>query len=191
MCAASREQNMKKKLLRTAYHEAGHAVASLLVGIHTKRVTVKPSVGSLGHHETWSFFTADERLALESSDRYEFGATKALRKVINRSIIVLAGGYAEKVFTGRYNWIGASADIDSYHDLIVRLFPDDEERKLFDRWIRRRTEVLVDNSWWRVEAIAHALCERTTLKGDEIREVLWKTVETKNQAAINGVVGGK
>jgi len=172
---------MKQQLLRTAYHEAGHAVASHLVGIRTKRVTIKPQVGSLGHHETWSFLTADERLALESSGRSEFGATKALRKVINRGIILLAGGYAEKVFTGKYNRIGATADIDSYHDFIERLFPDDKERRSFDRWIRRRTEMLVENSWWRVDAIAQALCERTTLKGDEIREVLWKTVEKRIQ----------
>ena len=51
--------------------------------------------------------------------------------------------------------------------------------KLFDRWIRRRTEMLVKNSWWRVEAIARALCERTTLKGDEIRDVLGKAVEKR------------
>src|SRR5438094_5165030 len=173
------ERIMNKQLIRTAYHESGHAVASHLVGSGTKRVTIKPKAGSLGHHETWSFLTADERLALESSDRYEFGATKALRKVTNKSMILLAGGYAEKTHTGRYNRLGASADIDSYHDLIVRLFPDETEMKLFDRWIRRRTEMLVKNSWWRVEAIAQALCERTTLKGDEIRDVLGKAVEKR------------
>jgi ATP-dependent Zn protease len=163
---------MDKKLVRTAYHEAGHAIASHMMGGGTRRVTIKPNAHSLGCHTGRLFWTKSEQLAKECSDRHEFGATKALRKCTNQSMIKLAGMYAEKKYTGRFNRVGASADLDAHHDLIDRLLPDDKERQFFDRWVCRRTEMFVENNWRRIEVIAQALCERTTLKGDEIRDVL-------------------
>ena len=48
-------QKRKQALEATAYHEAGHAVAQLFLGLGLKRVTIVPDKegGMLGHTRAW------------------------------------------------------------------------------------------------------------------------------------------
>ena len=166
------KQTQRSCVMATAYHEAGHAVASFHVNIATKVVSIKPDGESLGHHSTWSYLTRDERTALENSDRFEYGATKATQKVINRGVILLGGCAAEKMFTGRRNAVGAASDLDKFNDLTGMLIPGDAERLAFQRWLMRRTETLLAEQWNYVEAVAVALRDHTTLTGEEFRKVI-------------------
>ena len=91
--------------------------------------------------------------------------------VINRSMIALAGSFAERIYTGIKTIPVAGHDLDVYPAWLHDLFADSNDRKLFDCWIRCRTELLVEAHWWRVEAIAKALFERSRPSGNEMRPI--------------------
>src|SRR5437016_2249213 len=91
-------------LQRTAYHEAGHAVAASWLRVPFRYVTIVPDEqdGSLGHIR----FTA---LSKDFGPDIESGSK--VRRVLEPRIMVgLAGCAAEAKLVGRYNWVGAHRD---------------------------------------------------------------------------------
>ena len=89
------------KLKRTAYHEAGHAVAYCALGRRFDYVDIVPDEHSEGRCVARRFF----------GERFEkavaFGDSRAMKELENRLMISLAGTVAEKLLTGRHNWIAA------------------------------------------------------------------------------------
>src|SRR5258708_6502624 len=77
----------------TAYHEAGHAAAALVVGRRFRYVTIEPDIddGSLGHCEFTHCWPRGLDPAIASPERLEVYARKAV-------ICALAGDTAETQF---------------------------------------------------------------------------------------------
>src|ERR1039457_1771641 len=108
----------KKKLTvleKTAYHEAGHAVASVFLFLPFRSVTIKPNKDSLGvvQYRKFSehFWTA-----------VEIKRTPAIVDKMERHIkSSLAGPIAEQRATGRKNKIGGYNDHQSAMVFATRL----------------------------------------------------------------------
>src|SRR5262245_12780920 len=100
---------MSRMTLRaTAYHEAGHAVASVKLRIRMKYATIVPSDEYLGlvRNEMPSWWEE----GMEYDPRFE----KWLEK---QSICTLAGGIAEQAFTGKTKSDGAGHDFEQLADM--------------------------------------------------------------------------
>jgi ATP-dependent Zn protease len=90
---------------RTAYHEAGHAVACLKLGRGFLCVTIVPDQDSDGEVK-----------------RTKAPKSKSERWLEREVLISLAGLAAEKRYVGRTDWKGARSDTSQASDLMLGLF---------------------------------------------------------------------
>lgn len=91
-----------RRLKRTAYHEAGHAVAAYLLNRDFKSVTIIREGETLG------------QCSLTKSDDFHPDANedeKTLAHLEEYMITLHAGLASEYLATGRHNWAGAYSDL--------------------------------------------------------------------------------
>jgi hypothetical protein len=147
-----------------AYHEAGHAVAHILLSVPFKVVTIKPDAarGSAGHVAPLA--AADDMLATVSD-------TRQRRRVERHLITFCAGGAAEVLLWGDCEGIaGDDVTCSILADLICH--SDEEKNALFVlSEIRART--IIKAAWAGVVAVADALLEHETLTARKTRKAFW------------------
>jgi ATP-dependent Zn protease len=156
-------------LLQIAHHEAGHAVAHLEFGLRQGRVTIQPdpSRDSLGHtelrHPRW--------MLKEPIGRYE----EQRRRLHAENVIIaaLAGRIAEQKYVGRKIIWGHERDYHAARDLAATVVSfHDKVLQAFLNYCEEQSKVLVTSRWPEIQAVAHSLVERKSLKAREIREVI-------------------
>ena len=164
-----------KKLIATAYHEAGHAVAYFFLRGGFHHVTIRPeseedSLGHIAGHALPSF-----RPDLDNSTR--------ARQVAERLIMCsFAGGAAEALHRGRNNWQGARSDWIAAIDLAGYFCAFGDEIEAYLKWLSIRTRNLVSSPlcWPGVEAVAEALLEREYLSSCQVRRIIRESRPRKN-----------
>lgn len=144
---------MTKRIQRTAYHEAGHAVACIAKGRKFKYVTISPKDGSRGH------------IRYNRVPSLEFAKSRAL---IDRGIITLAGTCAEKIKFGRYSHGFGHDDGESDRSHAADLFLSADIADA--RPYYAKTEALLRKHWAKVEAVAGALLTHKTLSYQVVAE---------------------
>ena len=148
---------------RTAYHEAGHAVAAFFEQLRVRTATIKPDKvkGSLGHvsHYPKPSFHPD----FETDARTE-------RRVLAGVLTYLAGPAAERRATGRAT--GSHDDYRNAMDMASRLCGSNESVGALLRWMWVQARDLVTVHWSFIEAVARALLARRRLSGQEVREII-------------------
>lgn len=153
---------------RTAYHEAGHAVMRLQLGRRPTRASIKPraadnSLGHVAHLGT--------KLDVDWIDPRDW---RLQRWAETEIMVAMAGGEAERIYSGRCYHAGCAADSRRVSEIVLRTEGLNDRRQLaFVTWLREKTRDRLGNSlvWLRVEAVAAALMQRETLTGAEIRQV--------------------
>lgn len=176
----STRKSKLKKLERTAYHEAGHAAASYLLGRRISRVTIVPDYkkGRLGHsvdHRLRNFFPEED------------GSDRARLKVEREIMILIAGEEAEWFYSGRRNKEGAWSDRHQVFHLISFIDDDPDSGRLYCRWLRIRTRRLVMNHpYWKVAipAVAHALLSKNKMTGAAVAEAIQAAIQAAIQNEI-------
>jgi hypothetical protein len=151
-------------LRRTAYHEAGHAIAALQLGLPFRYVTVVAKDDYLGcvlHRMRRSF-----RPDLEPPPR-------VLVELDNRIVCALSGVTAEAKLIGRMNHVGASSDYRMAADLALYRAGEGEIASKYLAWRLAVARARWENpaTWATVEALAAALLERGKLTSKEARAV--------------------
>jgi hypothetical protein len=158
-----------ESLRRTAYHEAGHAVASLFLGRHPTCVSIVPTKRSFRlKRPYWTARSVDgPRLGLGRFD-------KRYLSEIERSVVVfLAGREAEKRFCGRALPHGCAWDRDAVSmNLLLAAGGDAEEARLWWRLLEYRSRRLVSLRWPQIQLLAAALLVRETVSGVEVRALV-------------------
>ena len=160
-----------RKIESTAYHEAGHAVVGWDLHTQLTGVTIVASGDALGicqFHKRGNFHLDRSNYMVEDSDWRTF------RRVVNVATRFLAGMEAEREFTGRYNYRGASSDYEWASEICHYFSRDDygPEADAMIKWLRLRAKNIVQVRWAGVEALARQLLEAKTLKGREAEEVI-------------------
>lgn len=153
-------------LRATAYHEAGHAVASVIAQRRIQVVTIVPddkleSLGICRNGKSPKWFQPDCGIGFREE------------KWIDAEIrILLAGLAAEKQFQGRHNWVGAGRDFHQAASLAGYLY----EGRVLDRYLafmveRTKDFISARLTWIQVEAVAESLLEHNTLSGSRVRSI--------------------
>jgi hypothetical protein len=161
----NREERRARGLGATAHHEAGHAVACIVLGRAFVRVTIMPEGDSLGHIR---------KTPPPKSLQPDIETGPRERRWIEReALIALAGPAAEARFLGRRDRQGARGDVDRAVGLAEYLYPPG---KVLDKYLdfmseRAASFVATPANWTRIEALAGSLVVRRTLSGREAREI--------------------
>ena len=98
----------------------------------------------------------------------------------------LAGGVAEFILTGRYDWVAAGPDRKSALDKVDLLtLGDTKESELYIELPLYRTVKLlrIPWNWSAVEELANELLSRETIKYNEARTIIKKAVSLSSQSA--------
>lgn len=156
----------ERRRQETAYHEAGHAVAAVRLDRPFKSATIVPADDYWGVVMLKPFgnFHPDYETDLRTLDRIE------------RSILVLlAGGYAAKRFTGRYNRVGARQDWRDVHDLAFYRESHPQVLGKYLDYLVALSKAWVDAplNWVPIKRVAAALLERETLSAKEVKRIVW------------------
>jgi hypothetical protein len=134
----------------TAYHEAGHAVAALRLGLAFDKVTVRPDTGTHG-----------ELLGVRFQPHQDD----------ERAQVKLAGLVAERIRAGswkRVDLVGATSDVSTACHIIASRGGDLEGCL---RWHASEAGKLIANKWGAVESIANALLSVETLAERDARRL--------------------
>jgi len=151
-----RSRGRRSSERRTAYHEAGHAVARYrLRGTRSAGVGAAEAAGRSEHRPPY----ARPPLLLR------------LPEVLSRIQVCLGGSVAERRGVGRADPRAADADRARARELALRV-SFDPETELLLRWMAARTEHLIEFYWPDVETVARALLKRGSLTARELGELL-------------------
>lgn len=158
-------------LQRIAYHEAGHAVAAYLLRRRFDWISIQSDEHFLGYVT----FTAIESLGANGR-----GGRRA-RALAEREIMIdLAGNIAERIFTGRHDWMRATVDIRNINEVALRFCADAEEAQAFIRWLTIRTRNLLSRTrnWAAVSALADALLHEGKLSYPAARPIIARAIRS-------------
>lgn len=157
----------------TAYHEAGHAVASYFKNVPFKMVTIvpDPAKATLGHVQC-------EKLPEKLKDRIREGNTTVWDRYFFECHIVvcLAGQCAERRFTRRNGWCGSQTDYKTAVNCADYLHGGDcNAACAYVEYLLLCTKALVENRWWRaIKGLAAELIRQKTIDGRTVRRLIRK-----------------
>lgn len=161
--------NKHSRLKKTAYHEAGHAVAYYFLHLPFKYVTIEPEEDSLGHLQPFpppKSFHPDY-----NSD------TKAQKRIEKEVTAYYAGNAAVFILTGKYDK-GGTRDGQYAMDLADYDSGGPEETDAFLNWMWERTINWMQNPsymWDAVETLAQELLKKRSLTSKEAKQIIKAT----------------
>jgi hypothetical protein len=151
-------------LRATAFHEAGHAVVGLVLGMRFEYISIESDENDGFYGITWwdevRFFDEEEK-ACASAEVFEIAIRRAF-----------AGEMAEGQAGCPIDEIGGSRDHMHVRMLTVGLPGTPEERTARLATLKRETRDLLVRRWEAVEVLAAALLERGRMSGADVQAAL-------------------
>lgn len=144
--------------LLTAEHEAGHAVANIVLGHTVLGMTLNPPQGSPWDGDDGLVeFTCDEQFGLICDATATWAGPAAHREALRRRGLLTTANIIGTVKTSTAD----ARKIDSYH------LADWAARN-----VREHAERMVRDHWTDIERLAAALAEKSTLNAQEILDLV-------------------
>lgn len=154
----------------TAYHEAGHAVAGLCLGLRVRHVTIVPDEDSAGHVKS-EREKPSTAFAVECGYLWHPSRFRAEKLVMR----MLAGEVAQRRYNPRsVRWRHGQSDRNQSLDILLKYNPYEDAPGLTHHYemLRKWTVSLIEQHWHLVEAVAKALLEHRQLSGTQVRAVI-------------------
>jgi ATP-dependent Zn protease len=167
----------------TAYHEAGHAVAALVLNLEFDYVTIKAS-GNIQGHVSLSGVIETELDIDRSVITHEGIALEQRQQIENHIIMSYSGALANAYLTDNEPaYYGEAGDMAGTSSLLALVCEDWESESLhYGGWLLARARNLVKRHWESIEVIAKALLGNETLTVDDVRTTLSQHREAKLMA---------
>src|SRR4051812_41850310 len=145
----------------TAYHEAGHAVAALVLGRPVHKVSVLPDCDRLGWCE------------------FKKGVFRPSEDWLEREVMIaLAGMAAEARHTGEYALPEAAQDLRFVRKLALQRASERSVERLERRLLAKTENLLADDANWQaVELIAAELLKHGQISGRAARHLYEQAVK--------------
>jgi len=160
---------MKKTVTigRAAYHEAGHAVAAIVLDVPLTLVSIEQQQGPFG-------------LRIGGATFCPFNFSRALRnraKSEKYLTVVLAGEVSERLWcahkpTHPIQEIGFSLDREVVREMLKQVFKYRAERQRVLKHLKGEARRLVRNHWNSVELLAGKLEEFKVLNGAMVKRLI-------------------
>jgi len=163
-------KKIPKRKVKTAYHEAGHAVARVRLGLPIRKVTIVEKDDSYGH-------VAFQYPKWFKPDTMELTPSRRI-KIENEIIAGLAGHAAELIYSGRNNWSGSSSDMDRLVDLALYVTGSEAQLNAYLNWLQIRTIdfLRAPLNWLAVENVAQELLKKGSLSAKEVKIISKKNL---------------
>lgn len=177
-----------KPSLRTAIHEAGHALSMHKLGRRIVKASVVPSEDLLG-------YVAHAYSIIRKGDDPEWHLTPRLQRRIEEAIIVcLAGPAAELHHLGGVvddEYEGGGSDDRRKALMLADLVSggDLEQSEKYLAWLQYRAEALVtsDQSWVVVSALADRLLQQREMSGPQVKRAIYDSYAELIRQATSSV----
>jgi ATP-dependent Zn protease len=161
-----------RKLMRAAYHEAGHAVIAVCLRASLTTVSIIPDETSLGraNHE----FSPWIKRMLQGEP--------IPPRLLEREIQVsLAGCESEARFTGRHAYRSADGDFNACINLASLIYVS---AKIVEKYLALQKEIVREmikapRVWVQIEAVAEKLLEFRELNGKKVRQICKDAIESR------------
>jgi len=151
---------------KTAFHEAGHAVAAYLLRKKFRYVTIRSNgmfEGYVMHGQPGS----------NLQDEWE--DERIRRSALERDILIsLAGGVVNLLLTGKRDHLGSYTDLHHALDLADHVCGSKKECTAYVNWLFVRCEGMVKSppNWHAVETLAGELLKREKIPYRKAREII-------------------
>ena len=157
-----------------AYHETGHAIVSILVGVPFKHVTIIANEEMLGHIKPNSVFSL--AVGLNVGNQNEQASDTATRM----AMMMWGGDVAEEIYLGHRPKDRSWTDLRDIAEIASKR---SEQPAIWAKDLRREVKQKLQDTWAYVELIATALLEKQTLTSKEVCELLeidypWDWIDT-------------
>lgn len=162
----ARAERDRRRLEATAYHEAGHAVVAVRLGVKVRSVHIIPdgdTAGACLGRPFPEWFSPDIELNAKGQD------------LLDREVMVLlAGAKAAKRFTGRYNHGGAASDYRAAAKLALYRCSSERTATKYLDWLGSAVDDMLGFAfnWRAVELVAAALLDRRSLSGRALPRII-------------------
>jgi len=155
----------RRKWVATAYHEAGHAIANIVLRFKTKKVSIVPCGEMDGVVES------NLGIKLRSSEWRTPGRAARERRH-DKVVTILAGEQAQRRFNPRsVRARHFEADSHDIVDYLRALHPEDDELRAAYKYLRLRARNLVNLYWGMIQDMAEVLMKEGTVTGERALEV--------------------
>lgn len=149
-----------------AFHEAGHAVAAVILEIPFDRVSILADAESLGA----TIFSG----VTPPSDWFHELPRDECDLIERRIVVALCGPEAERLSGERSDYQALASDWNLVSDLLKPLPLGAEGLSNYHNWLKERARAVIDGAFDRraIEHVAVALAERHILTASQVAQVI-------------------
>lgn len=152
--------------LKTAYHEAGHAVMAQVVGRPIEKVSISPA-----HLQSGGM-----RLGV---CKLQKGRKKSSKDALEDEVMILfAGMVGESYLTGEYCRQGAGQDLRMIRRLLLSRGGSERSLQKLEKRILEKTEHILDDRAHlnAIQRVAEKLVENESVSGRSVRHLLDESI---------------
>jgi ATP-dependent Zn protease len=156
----------ENRLLKTAFHEAGHAVMAQIVGRPIEKVSISPA----------HLHSGGMRLGV---CKLQKGRKKSSKDALEDEVMILfAGMVAESYLTGEYCRQGAGQDLRMIRRLLLNRGGSERSLQKLEKRILEKTEHTLDDRAHlnAIQRVAEKLVENESISGRSVRHLLDESI---------------
>ena len=156
----------ENRLLKTAFHEAGHAVMAQIVGRPIEKVSISPA----------HLHSGGMRLGV---CKLQKGRKKSSKDALEDEVMILfAGMVAESYLTGEYCRQGAGQDLRMIRRLLLNRGGSERSLQKLEKRILEKTEHILDDRAHlnAIQRVAEKLVENESISGRSVRHLLDESI---------------
>lgn len=172
-------------MIATAYHEAGHALVSYVLGKGFKDVTVVPFEDYLG---AVTALCDSQFLASMIDSSNDFILPQSILDIrVRFELMVLYAGYFSEKEYGSDNQEGAYSDIMMINEFVKSYCETEKDAEDLIIYCMDRTREILTDNWFKLRILANELLVKKTMSYTEVDD-LFKRISKKSPSDLRNLM---